>query len=84
MLFGNVSVTDTAVVHSNCTMLRILVPQSVPTAIMSNIMFTSLQGDTALHIAVRKSSHDVEQVIRSLDGAAEVLQVRNIVSQPVC
>jgi ankyrin repeat protein/GTPase SAR1 family protein len=35
-------------------------------------------GDTALHIAVRKSSHDVEQVIRSLDGAAEVQQVRNI------
>ena len=36
-----------------------------------------MQGDTALHIALRKSSLDVAEVIRSSEGAEELKGIRN-------
>ena len=47
---------------------------------MYSLTYPILQGDTALHIAVRRSSLDVVQVIRSSEGADEALKVQNIVS----
>ena len=47
---------------------------------MYDLTYTILQRDTALHIAVRRSSFDVKQVIRSFDRADEALKVQNIVS----
>ena len=43
-----------------------------------------MQADTALHIAVRKSSLDVERMIGSSDRVAEALKVQNVVSALVC
>ena len=40
-----------------------------------------MQGDTALHIALRKSSLDVAEVIRSSEGAEEL---RNIANKVCC
>ena len=36
-----------------------------------------MQGDTALHIALRKSSLDVAEVIRSSEGAKDLQSIQN-------
>ena len=39
-----------------------------------------MQGDTALHIAMRKSSIEVEKIIRSQAADSEVMMIYNNVS----
>lgn len=42
---------------------------------------STMQGDTALHIARRKSSLDVAEVISSSEGAKDLQSVQNKVLQ---
>ena len=49
----------------------------------SSMMFSFPQGETALHIAIRKTSLDVADVLRRAPGGKELEQIRNKVGSLV-